>query len=110
MARGIYLVFSKPVSPDREDEYNEWYDKEHIPYCMNIPGWTGFTRYRQVDLGGSEPDPLGGRQFLSIYDFEAPSLKDPLNAAKAEAAKGNIVMSDALEMDPRPFSVLYEPY
>jgi hypothetical protein len=111
MARGIYLVFSKPVSPDREAEYNEWYDKVHIPYCLTIPGWNGATRYRQVDPGGpDQADLLGGRQYMSIYDFEAPILQDPLKAARTEAAKGNVEMSEALEMNPRPYSILYEPY
>jgi len=31
MPKGIMFVPSQPASPDREDEYNTWYSKTHIP-------------------------------------------------------------------------------
>jgi hypothetical protein len=109
MARGIYLVFSKPVSPDRDGEYNEWYDKVHVPDCLKVPGWKSATRYRRSDADGpQQTDPLEGRQYLTVYDFEAPSLKDPLDAVRKVSAQGSIVISEAIEMDPRPYTVLFE--
>jgi hypothetical protein len=110
MARGIYLVVTRPVSPEREPEYNEWYDKVHIPDCLKVPGWAGATRYRRAPspADGTAADPFGGRQYLTIYDFDAPDLQDPINAVRAVSAQGAISLSGALEMDPRPYTILYE--
>jgi hypothetical protein len=109
MARGIYLVFSKPVSPERDAEYNEWYDNVHVPDCLKVPGWMSATRYVRSDAGGpQDSDPLEGRRYLTVYDFEAASLGDPLDAVKTVSAQGAIKISDAIEMKPRPLTVLFE--
>ena len=31
MAKGIIYVESRPSSPDREQEYNTWYNEVHLP-------------------------------------------------------------------------------
>ena len=38
MARGIMYVESFPSSPDREQEYNTWYNEVHLPLVQKTPG------------------------------------------------------------------------
>jgi hypothetical protein len=38
------LVFTDPV-PGKEDEYNQWYDKEHEPDVVAAPGFVSAQRY-----------------------------------------------------------------
>ena len=40
----VQVVFSNPVA-GKEDEFNEWYDKVHIPELLTVPGMLSATRY-----------------------------------------------------------------
>ena len=51
MPKGIMFVPSGPSSPDREDEYNSWYSKVHIPEVCQVDGITGARRYKRVTRG-----------------------------------------------------------
>ncbi len=52
--RAILLVHTNPVSPDRESEFNEWYDRTHIPQILgNVPGMIGASRYVIADSSPS---------------------------------------------------------
>ena len=40
MPKGIMFVQSRPSTPGRDDEYNNWYSNEHIPEVLAIDGIT----------------------------------------------------------------------
>jgi hypothetical protein len=42
------LVFSDPAE-NREEEYNHWYDSQHIPDVLRVPGFVSGRRFRVVD-------------------------------------------------------------
>jgi hypothetical protein len=46
-AGGVILV-SMDVDADRDDEFNAWYDTEHIPRLSAIPGVIAARRFRAV--------------------------------------------------------------
>jgi hypothetical protein len=63
------ILFSE-MTPDEssEDEFNEWYDYEHIPLRMAVPGFRSAQRYRIA----------GKRNFLAVYEMDSPEvLKSP---------------------------------
>ena len=37
MAKYMFLPLTSPVA-GKEDEFNEWYDKHHLPDVINVPG------------------------------------------------------------------------
>ena len=45
MPKAIMFVQSRPSSPDREDEYNDWYSRVHLPEILAIPGFTAARRH-----------------------------------------------------------------
>ncbi len=46
MARpGIFLVLSRPTSPEQEDEFNRWYDEHHVPDALLLPGFVSGRRF-----------------------------------------------------------------
>ena len=48
--QGSAILFSEMVPHgDWEDEFNAWYDEEHIPDRMCLPGFIGVQRYRAQD-------------------------------------------------------------
>ncbi|MBO0730067.1 MAG: hypothetical protein J2P57_12465 [Acidimicrobiaceae bacterium] len=64
---GLLLVLSQPPT-GREDEFNRWYDDEHAPARLKVPGITTGRRYRASEDG---EDPRG---YVALYDLEAPSV------------------------------------
>jgi hypothetical protein len=46
-AGGVILV-SMDVDPQREDEFKDWYNTEHIPLFLKVPGVIAGRRFRAV--------------------------------------------------------------
>lgn len=66
MARSpVMLVVATKVSPEREREFNEWYDKVHIPMVLRAPGMVRADRYKVV---GAEDDLA---TYLAVYEMES---------------------------------------
>ncbi|OMC56831.1 hypothetical protein A5747_06165 [Mycobacterium sp. IS-836] len=97
MAKGIMLVESVPSAPDREDEYNTWYDEVHIPELLALDGIVAARRLRPVD---------GQGPYVAIYELEGDDLQAILDNMVANA--GQLHMSDALQLDPAPIPRLLE--
>ena len=47
--RAKYLVIlSMDVDPDKEKQFNEWYDGEHIPALLKVLGVLSASRYTSL--------------------------------------------------------------
>jgi hypothetical protein len=56
------MLFSQMVPPTgMEAEFNDWYESEHIPVRLALPGFARATRYREL---GAE------RSYLAIYEID----------------------------------------
>ena len=68
-ADGQYLfVVMLDVEPDKEEEFNELYNNEHIPFLLEVPGVLSAARYENVE--GDEGVP----KYLAIYEIESPDV------------------------------------
>jgi hypothetical protein len=65
--KGFLLVFMHPP-PAFEEEFNAWYDTEHIPERLAVPGI--LTGLRFMHAGGGTP------RYLAMYDLEHASVMD----------------------------------
>ena len=90
MTKGIMVVQSAPADASREDEYNEWYSKTHIPELLAIPGFASARRYKAPD--GS---------YLAVYEL------DDLGAVKT-LREHPTTKSDTLRVDPPAVVTVYE--
>ena len=97
MAKGVILVETRPSSPDREQEYNAWYDEVHIPELLALDGIVAARRLRPVD---------GKGPYVALYELDGDDLQAILDNMIANA--GQLHMSDALQLDPRPIPRLLE--
>jgi len=91
MAKGIIYVESRPTAPDREQEYNTWYDEIHVPELVALDGFVSARRLRPVD---------GDGPYVALYEVEGDNLQYILDNMVANA--GRLHMSDALQLDPPP--------
>jgi hypothetical protein len=60
-AGGVILV-SMDVDPDRDQEFNDWYNTEHIPRLSAIPGVVAARRFRVSQPGGN-----GAPAYVALY-------------------------------------------
>jgi len=105
--KGIMVVQSHPCDPAREDEYNEWYSKTHLPELLAVPGFVTARRYKVHNGGAAESD-QPTHSYLAIYEIDADDLADPVRELRARSAAGQTHTSDALRTDPPPVVTLYE--
>ncbi|KAG6888046.1 hypothetical protein C0995_010907 [Termitomyces sp. Mi166 len=63
--KGLIFVTSEP-GPVPEAEFNDWYDDEHIPPRLGVPGILSSTRYKAVD--SLTPS------WLALYDITSPDV------------------------------------
>ena len=64
-AKYLYLV-RMDVEPDKEAEFNEIYNKEHIPVLLTVPGVLGAARY--------ETSAEGQPKYAAIYELESADV------------------------------------
>jgi hypothetical protein len=55
------LVVVVDVDPEHEDEFNRWYDEEHIPEKRATPGFRSARRYASHDVAG---------RYLAVYEID----------------------------------------
>ena len=71
---------SMDVQPDKEDVFNEVYDKEHVPMLIEVPGVISIARFKTQELtmilGGErrtiviENEP----KYSALYEIESPDV------------------------------------
>ena len=61
MPHGAILYSEMTPEESRENEFNEWYDDEHIPLRMAVPGFRSAQRYRV----------RGTRNYLAVYEMDS---------------------------------------
>ena len=94
MAKGKMLVWSNPSSPEREAEFNEWYDSVHLEDVLKLEPFTSAARYKVA----GEADTPG--QYLAIYEVETTSFDDAMGALGKAFADGELPMSDCIAPGP----------
>ena len=56
------ILFSQMLPPeDRVDDFHHWYNTDHVPVRMVLPGFIGARRFESIEEPGS---------FLAVYDLE----------------------------------------
>jgi hypothetical protein len=62
---GALLLNAMNIAPELEAEFNEWYDKEHIPALGAVPGVLGARRFRGTSAN---------RKYVALYHLTAPDV------------------------------------
>jgi hypothetical protein len=62
------LLNAMNIAPEHEMEFNEWYNKEHIPALAAVPGTLCAARYRGR--------PGGRHRYVALYRLASPDVPD----------------------------------
>jgi len=70
--RWLLTVESNCCDPSREKEFNDWYNKIHLPDILETPGFVCAVRYENTS-------PAEGQgKFLAMYEIETDDLAQTL--------------------------------
>lgn len=91
--RGVLVALTNCKDPAREQEFNEWYDKIHLPDVVGA-GFKNPIRFVSVD-----PQP-GQAKYLAVYEVDTDDLKGALKGLFAQTPEWERQgrMSDLLEV------------
>jgi len=64
-AASHHYVVETDVPPEAEDDFNAWYDQEHLPGLARVPGTVRAMRFRRAS---------GHPVFLACYDLVSPEV------------------------------------
>lgn len=62
--QGLLLVMAD-IDPANEEDFNRWYEEEHLDERMGIPGFINARRFVALE---------GGPKYLATYDLESPDV------------------------------------
>ena len=65
---GGLLLNTMNIAPEVEDDFNAWYDEEHLPALLAVPGTLSARRYR------AGVDAEGTHRYVAIYHLTAPEV------------------------------------
>ena len=96
MAKYTFVVLTNPTA-GQEAGFNEWYNTNHIPDVLNVPGFVSEHRFRLADtqFGGASSTAY---KYLALYEIETDDLAGTLNELRKRGGTADIVPSDAIDM------------
>ncbi len=92
------FIFSNPAA-GREDEYNKWYNEQHAPDVVSVPGFVSAQRFIfcDVQLRGKDAAPPKGLRYMVMYKI----VTNDLDSVYAEVRRrlGNGMTRTSTSMD-----------
>ncbi len=73
-AAPYHYIVETDVLADREEDFNAWYDREHLPGLASVPGTVRAMRFRDIDTHPryyacydlTRPETLGSPPWLAV--------------------------------------------
>jgi hypothetical protein len=97
-----FLVLSDPAA-GKEDEYNTWYEHQHLRDVLNVPGFVSAQRFRFASKINEVPH----WSYCVIYTIDSENPEAVVEALTKTVADGGMYVSAAL--DPHVYAALYRP-
>ena len=87
------VVMTNPVE-GRKAEYNDWYDEQHMPDVLRIPGIVSAERFELSDA--QRLDPPYPFSFLALYWIETDDLPKVISELKSRSGTEAMPLSDSM--------------
>ena len=93
------LAWSSPASPDQAGEFEDWYERTHIPQIRAaVPSITAVSRYRLVN----PQSPGRSGRYLAVYELDTDDISAASAALADSAAAGRMDMTTAMNVTDHP--------
>ncbi|KAI0319756.1 hypothetical protein OF83DRAFT_1162783 [Amylostereum chailletii] len=98
--KGFLLVFSEPGPAVPEDEFHDWYDNEHVPLRIDVPTFSSWTRWEQID--GQKPS---WAAYYDLESFEATQVPPYSRLAETRSEREKGILPKLEVLDRRTYEV-----
>ena len=93
MGRYTLVVYTNPVE-GKEDEYNDWYDNQHLGDVIAAAGFDRAERMRITDV---VPATSASHRYLALYQVETDDPESVWKGLISAAGTDAMKMSDAID-------------
>lgn len=88
MARYRLVAFSN-AAEGREDDFNQWYEGQHMPDVLAIPGFVSAERFTCVGEGP--------HKYMAVYEIETDDFAGMMAEFGKRPGTDQMPISDALD-------------
>lgn len=89
------LVVPSSAKEGRDDDYNEWYNNQHIHDLLAIPGIKSGRRFSPAAVSPMPPP----ANYLAIYEIETDDIGGVMAEMGRRSQAGEMPMTDALDLE-----------
>lgn len=93
MSRHLMCVMTSP-QPGKEQEFERWYDEQHIPDLLRVPGIVSAQRFK-LSAHQHKPPPFS-QTYMAIYEIDADDLAAVSNEILRRVGTPAMPMTDAI--------------
>jgi hypothetical protein len=94
MARYTYIALVQ-AAPGRDEEFHHWYDMQHLPDVLRMPGVVSGRRVKVEWIKANDFD-APGWQSLAIYELDCEDPHATIAAIKAASGTEAMPSSDTM--------------
>jgi hypothetical protein len=98
MKKNVFLAFTNSTIR-REQEYNKWYDEQHLVDVINVPGFVSARRYRHRLAPGQfefNTQTLE-HKYLALYEIETDDIVKVMKELAFRVGTPEVVTTDAID-------------
>lgn len=95
MAKYTLVVLSNATA-DKDAEFNEWYNKVHIPDVLNVPGFVAAQRFKLADAQLGKAD--RPHRYLALYELDTDDVQGSIKELQKRAGTAQMVISDSIDI------------
>ena len=96
------LVFTNAV-PGRDEEFNRWYDQQHLADVLQVPGFISAQRFR---CRPADAQAQPGHRYCAVYTLQTDDVDGSLAELMRRSGTDAMPLNDA--MAPDVVFTLYE--
>lgn len=105
----VHVAVTMMVNESDLDEFDKWYEDEHIGMLSKIPGWLRSRRFKMVVGGIKGMPPTGQVECLAVHEFEEKNgLGGPEHKAAQDTPWRTKVLDKVVSKDRREFDYYLE--
>jgi hypothetical protein len=91
-----YLVFSNPTE-GQESEYDRWYDAQHVPDVLSVPGFVSAERFRLNDVQMYPGVKVAMPRYLVSYIIRTSDIDAVMKEVMRRLQAGETVISPSFD-------------
>ena len=96
MAKKYTFVVLTNATEGKDTEFNRWYNEQHIPDVLNVPGFVGAQRFKLSETQAGKTELT--HKYLALYEIETDDLEGTLKDMRSRGGTPDMIMSDSIDL------------